>query len=642
MVVIIYYLYVDIILKDNKWIAKYIDWVVIGLCGIIGVVALLGKTPYSPGVMVYRGLLRLEYRGYDSAGVASVVGGCVRVLKGKGRIADLERRIGLSSIEGLTVIGHTRWATHGTPSDNNAHPHIDCSGRIAVVHNGIIQNFRELKKMLIDKGHVFRSDTDTEVFPHLVEELYKNTNDLFKAFRKAVEMIDGSYALIMISSIEPDKIFFAKKDSPLIIGLGDGFNILASDIPALLEYTRRIITVRDGWLGYVTPTSIYVEDIRGGVVDWRKYVRVVEWSLEDATRGGYAHFMLKEIHEQPRALKDTYYGILHDIAVDETVKLMLDADKIYVTAAGTSFHASYYFSLLMNTLGKRLVTPFIASEYESYYLTASDRDLLIVVSQSGETMDALKALRAFKDRGVRVVAVSNVVDSAIPRESNIAIYTRAGPEIGVAATKTFTTQTLVLSWLAIAYAEASGSLRKSEADKLREWLGKSGEVVGKVISHSEPVAKRLAEWFRSISNAYYLSRSIGVPVAMEGALKLKEIAYIHAEAYPAGESKHGPIALVEEEFPVVFTIPNREDLEKLLLGNIQEMKARGAVIIGVASENTSLSDQLDYQFKIPDTHWILTPITHTPPQQLLAYYTAVSKGYDPDKPRNLAKTVTVE
>lgn len=617
-------------------------WVVIGLCGIIGVVALHGKTPYSPGKMVFRGLLRLEYRGYDSAGVASVVGDLVKVLKGKGKILELERRMGLSSIGGLTVIGHTRWATHGAPSDENAHPHIDCSGRIAVVHNGIIQNFRELKKMLVERGHVFRSDTDTEVFPHLVEEFYKSTNDLYEAFKNAVKMIDGSYALIMISSIEPDKMFFAKKDSPLIIGLGNGFNVLASDIPALLEYTKRVITVRDNWIGYVTPTEIFVEDIVRGAVDWRKYIRIVEWSLEDAARGGYAHFMLKEIHEQPRALKETYYGIMRDVAVDEAVRLLLNADKIYVTAAGTSFHASYYFSLLMSILGKRLVTPFIASEYESYHLTASEGDVLIVVSQSGETMDALKALRAFMEKNVKVIAVSNVVDSAIPRESNIAIYTRAGPEIGVAATKTFTAQTLVLSWLTIAYSEASGSLTRSEADELRGWLGRSGEIVGRIIARTEPVARRLAEWFSHVGNAYYLSRSIGVPVAMEGALKLKEIAYIHSEAYPAGESKHGPIALVEDGFPVVFTIPNKEDLEKLLLGNIQEMKARGAVIIGVASENTSLGDQLDYQFKIPDTHWILTPITHTPPQQLLAYYTAVSKGYDPDKPRNLAKTVTVE
>ncbi len=612
------------------------------MCGIIGVVALPGKTPYRPGVMVYRGLKRLEYRGYDSAGVAAVYHDKIIVVKGKGKIDDLEKKLGLSSVDGLTIIGHTRWATHGAPSDVNAHPHTDCKNEFAVVHNGIIQNFRELKQLLISKGHVFRSDTDTEVVPHLVEELYKTTGDVYQAFKQAIKMIKGSYALILISVHEPDKIFFAKKDSPLIIGLAEGFNLLASDIPALLEYTKKIITVRDNWIGYITPKEVFIEELDKGVIDWRKYVRIVEWSLEDATKSGYPHFMLKEIHEQPRALKDTFYGIREDVAVAEAVKLLLDAEKIYVTAAGTSYHAGYYYSILSAILARRPIIHFIASEYEVYAPTSSEKDVLIVISQSGETMDSLKALRAFKENGVKVIAVSNVIDSAIPRESDISIYTRAGPEIGVAATKTFTTQTLVLSWLAISHAEALGYLTRNEAEELRDWLGKSSEIASKIIAWNESYALKLSEWFSSRGNAYYLSRGIGVPVAMEGALKMKEISYIHAEAYPAGESKHGPIALVEENYPVLFVIPNHPELEKLILGNIQEMKARGAVIIGIASEDTSLRDQLDYWFKIPTTHWILTPITHTPPLQLLAYHTAVKRGYDPDKPRNLAKTVTVE
>ncbi len=612
------------------------------MCGIIGVAALPGKTPHRPGVMVYRGLKRLEYRGYDSAGVAAVRGDKIVVVKGKGKIDDLEKKLGLSSVDGLTIIGHTRWATHGAPSDVNAHPHTDCKNEFAVVHNGIIQNFRELKQLLISKGHVFRSDTDTEVVPHLVEELYKTTGNVYQAFKQAIKMIKGSYALILISVHEPDKIFFAKKDSPLIIGLAEGFNLLASDIPALLEYTKKIITVRDNWIGYITPNKVFIEELDKGVIDWRKFVRIVEWSLEDATKSGYPHFMLKEIHEQPRALKDTFYGIREDVAVAEAVKLLLDAEKIYVTAAGTSYHAGYYYSILSAVLARRPIIHFIASEYEVYAPTSSEKDVLIVVSQSGETMDSLKALRAFKENGVRIIAVSNVIDSAIPRESDISVYTRAGPEIGVAATKTFTTQTLVLSWLAISHAEALGYLTRNEAEELRDWLGKSSEIVSKIIAWNESYALKLSEWFSSRGNAYYLSRGIGVPVAMEGALKMKEISYIHAEAYPAGESKHGPIALVEENYPVLFVIPNHPELEKLILGNIQEMKARGAVIIGVASEDTSLKDQLDYWFKIPTTHWILTPITHTPPLQLLAYHTAVKRGYDPDKPRNLAKTVTVE
>ncbi len=612
------------------------------MCGIIGVTALPGKTPYRPGIVVFRGLKRLEYRGYDSAGVAAISEGRIVVVKGKGKIDELEKKLGLSSVDGLTVIGHTRWATHGAPSDVNAHPHIDCNGSFAVVHNGIIQNFRELKEMLIKRGHTFWSETDTEVVPHLVEELYKSTGNVYEAFKQAVKMIDGSYALILISVYEPDKIFFAKKDSPLIIGLGDGFNLLASDIPALLEYTRKVVTVRDGWIGYITPTNIFIEDLEKGVIDWSKYVRIVEWSLEDATKSGYPHYMLKEIHEQPRALRETYYGLIDEPAIGEAVKLLMDAERIYVTAAGTSFHAGYYYSVLSAVLARRVTIPFIASEYEVYEKTSCERDVLIVISQSGETMDSLKALRAFKERGVRVIAISNVVDSAIPRESDITIYTRAGPEIGVAATKTFTTQTLVLSWLAVALAEESGVITGSEAREYREWLGRSGDLVARVIAINEPYALKLSEWLALRGNAYYLSRGIGVPVAMEGALKLKEIAYIHAEAYPAGESKHGPIALVEPDYPVLFVIPQHKELEKLLLGNIQEMKARGGVIIGVASEDTSLRDQLDYWFRVPRSHWILTPITHTPPLQLLAYHTAVRRGYDPDKPRNLAKTVTVE
>ena len=354
------------------------------VCGIIGVVAIPGKTRVKPGLMVYNGLTRLEYRGYDSAGVAGVSDNKVSVVKGKGKIAELEKRLCLSCIEGYTVIGHTRWATHGAPNDINAHPHTDCSGKIAVVHNGIIQNYRELREMLERKGHHFTSDTDTEVVPHLIEEFYKKTGDLYKAFKQAIKMLKGSYALVVISSIEPNKMFFAKKDSPLIIGLGDGFNIVASDIPALLEYTRRVITVRDNWVGYVTPNEVFIEDLTSdSIIDHSRYVRIVEWSLEDATRGGYQHFMLKEIHEQPRALKDTFYGIQKEYAVAEAVKLFNDAEKIYITGAGTSYHACFYFSLLSSILAKRLVTHFIASEYPVYVNTVSDRDLLIVVSQSG-------------------------------------------------------------------------------------------------------------------------------------------------------------------------------------------------------------------------------------------------------------------
>lgn len=613
------------------------------MCGIIGLTCLLNKTPEKPAIMTYKGLLRLEYRGYDSAGIACISRNRIIVLKGRGKIADLEAKLGFSKVTGSIIIGHTRWATHGAPNDINAHPHTDCSGQIAVVHNGIIQNYRELKRMLIKHGHVFRSETDTEVIPHLIEEFYKRATSLYDAFKKAIKALEGSYAIAMISSIEPDKIFFAKKDSPLIIGVGDGYNIIASDIPAFLEYTRKAIVVHDHEIGYISPREIHLENLLSEtVVDWRRRTRFIEWSIEDATKAGYPHFMIKEIHEQPRALRDTLYGIEKEISFREAVKLLQDARRIYVTAAGTSYHAGLYYSLLTYKIVGVPVIPFIASEYHVYEKAIDSRDILIVISQSGETIDSLMALRAFKECGARIIALSNVVDSAIPRESDIALYTRAGPEIGVAATKTFITQTIALAWLAIDHGEAVGSLMGSEAKELRKELLRAPRIVSQIIAYTEERAKKLAEWLSRKDSAYYLSRGMGVPVAMEGALKLKEIAYIHAEAYPAGESKHGPIALVTSGYPVVYVIPSDNYLEKLLLGNIQEMKARDAVTIGVAPEDTDVKDQLDYMFPVPRTHWILTPITHTPAMQLLAYYTAVQKGYDPDKPRNLAKTVTVE
>ncbi|MEM1661402.1 MAG: glutamine--fructose-6-phosphate transaminase (isomerizing) [Desulfurococcaceae archaeon] len=613
------------------------------MCGIIGISVSVKNMVFETGSVIYRGLLRLEYRGYDSAGVAAINNGKLVVVKGKGKIAELEKRLCLSCVEGEVVIGHTRWATHGAPSDINAHPHTDCRGTIAVVHNGIIQNYRELKKILLENGHVFRSETDTEVFPHLVSEIYGRKGDFYAAFKEAVKMITGSYALAVITIHEPDKIFFAKRDSPLIIGLGEGYNMVASDIPALLEFTRNVIVVRDGWVGYVSGNEVYIEDLfTGEKINPLEHVRIVEWSLEDAIKGGYPHYMIKEIREQPKALKETYYGIEKDPAVEDAVKLISEAEKIFFTGAGTSYHACLYGSLLMTKLASRFSYSFIASEYYSYINSINDKDLLIVLSQSGETMDSLKALRAFRERGAKIIAISNVVDSSIPRESDIALYTRAGPEIGVAATKTFTSQTLVLAWLTVSLGEWSGVLTRSEADELRKYLSLSGDYVLNVISRNEALVNELADWLKNKSSVYYLSRGIGLPVAMEGALKLKEIAYIHAEAYPAGESKHGPIALVDDGFPVVFTIPPDSELEKLMLGNIQEMKARGAVVIGVAPDNTVLSDQFDYLFKIPSTHWIMISITAAPIYQLLAYYTATAKNLDPDKPRNLAKTVTVE
>lgn len=610
------------------------------MCGIIGICS-LERTRI--GELLYRGLKRLEYRGYDSAGVAVISNGGIEILKGRGKIDELESRLGFTKLEGSTGIGHTRWATHGAPNDINAHPHVDCAKRFSVVHNGILKNYLEVKRALINEGHEFRSETDTEVVAHLVEKYYGETGDVFESFKMAIKDIRGAYAILMITPLEPNKIFFAKKDSPLVIGLGDGLNLLASDIPALLEHTRKVIALRDYWVGYITPTGAYAEDIREGIpVDLSKYVTITEWDIEDAKREGYPHFMLKEIYEQPRALRQTLEGLLSDARLDEAVEVLRNAEKIYITGAGSSYHASEYFAYVAQLLAGRPVISFISSEYRAHARAVGEGDALIVVSQSGETMDALKALRAFRERGARAIALSNVIDSAIPRESDVSVYMRAGPEIGVAATKTYTSQALSLLLIALKLAGAEGEIGDSEYLKYLEGVSRAPELVGDAINSTAKAIEKLAEEIYRRRSAYYLSRGVGVGVAREGALKLKEIAYIHAEAYPAGESKHGPIALVEDGFPAVFIVPRDDELADELLGNIEEMSARGARTICVAPRGSRVSAKCDIVINVESPHWALTPLTHAPPLQLLAYYTSVKKGYDPDKPRNLAKTVTVE
>jgi len=610
------------------------------VCGIIG---LCYSSPRELGKLLYTGLLRLEYRGYDSAGIAVISGSRLHIAKGKGMLRDLEVRLGFTKYTGSTGIGHTRWATHGAPSDVNAHPHTDCNGVFAVVHNGIIENYDELKKRLISRGHIFKSETDTEVIVHLVEDYYSEIKNVYEAFKRAVRELRGAYAVLMITSLEEDKIFFAKKDSPLVIGIGDGYNVLASDIPAILDHTRQVVVLRDHWVGYATPSSVYIEDLTTGKpVNYTAYVRLVEWSIEEASRGGYPFYMIKEIYEQPQALKSTIAGLKSSQELPLAVKAIVEANRVFVTGAGTSYHAAEFYAVASNSLAKILVVPFIASEYEAYSESTREGDVLIAVSQSGETMDVLKAVRRFKERGARIVAVSNVVDSAIPRESHIALYTRAGPEIGVAATKTFLTQTLLLAWLVAESAKYTGVFSRGEYLEVTGILEEAPRVAEISIERSEGLIRELSKLYTSKSSMYYLSRHIGVPVAREGALKIKEIAYIHAEAYPAGESKHGPIALVENGFPVVFIAPRINWVEQAIKGNIEEMKARGAETVGVICENSPLKGLLDHVIEVSCPHWLLTPISHTPPLQLLAYYTATARGLNPDRPRNLAKTVTVE
>ncbi len=607
------------------------------MCGIIGVAAQKGNVV----PLIIGGLKRLEYRGYDSAGIAVVSGSTVSVRKGAGKIEHVVVAKGFEELNGSTGIGHTRWATHGAPNDINAHPHTDCTGSIAVVHNGIIKNYAELKEELVARGHRFSSETDTEVIAHLIEEELRRQGSFHHAFQEAVKRLEGSFAIAVLYSGEPDRIYFAKKDSPLVVGLGRGANFLASDIPAFLEHTRRVIVLRDGEAGWITSQEVHIENVyTGESVDVPGRVRTISWSPSMAAKGGYPHFMLKEIHEQPRALRDTFYGLSSDESLAKAAELLAGAERIYVTAAGTSFHAGLLFDYYMLRLAGRTVRAFIASEYEWFKGVPGRGDVLLAISQSGETMDTLKAVRLFKEHGARVIALSNVYESAIPRESGIAIYTRAGPEIGVAASKTFLTQALALLLLAGHAARISGRITRDEMAEIMSAASKASRLAQRAISVSEGVVRTVAKWFSKKGNAYILSRGIGVPIAMEGALKVKEISYIHAEAYPAGESKHGPIALIEPGFPVFFLLVDQHLKE--LKGNVMEMKARGATVVAVGPPRSEILSESDIHIPAPEAPPLLEPFTLTPPLQLLAYYTAVSLGYNPDKPRNLAKTVTVE
>jgi len=571
--------------------------------------------------------------------MATVSEGRIFVRKGAGKIEDVNRRLNFSSLPGCIGVAHTRWATHGPPTDENAHPHVDCSSRVAVVHNGIIENYAEIKLWLAARGHVLRSDTDTEVVAHLIEEGLRAGLDPYAAFKQAVSRLKGSYALAVLISDTPDRIYFARRLSPLLVGLGDGVNFVASDIPAIIEYTRRVIVLSDGELGYVSPSQVLIEREGSSPVDVRSRVMLVDWEPERARKGGFPHFMLKEIYEQPRAIAETVSGFGEDYVRGSEV--LAESSVVYVAAAGTSYHAALYFALLAMRLARVKVVPFISSEYESYAHAATSSDALLAISQSGETIDTLMAVRSFKEKGCRVVSLTNVVGSVISRESDVAVYMKAGPEIGVAATKTFTVQLTALTWMAYKLAEARGGVEGREIATVLERLRTLSDLAEEVLKRYNGWAKELAREFSAKQSAYYLGRGLALPIALEGALKLKEIAYVHAEGYPAGESKHGPIALVEPGFPVVFVSVDG-GLEKKLRGNVEEMKARGAFTIGVVPLGSRLLGVLDMVAELPSDDPLLTPVLSVIPLQLLAYYTAVEKGLDPDKPRNLAKTVTVE
>ncbi len=599
------------------------------MCGIIGVALSEGRA--AP--LIVEGLRRLEYRGYDSVGVATLDGGTVRVAKARGKLAEVEARLGLSLLPGRVGIGHTRWATHGEPSDENAHPLTDCSGRVAVVANGIVENHAELRRMLVEEGHLFTSSTDTEVIAHMVEDGLRGGLDGLEALRRAAQAARGSIAVAALVAGE-ERILFYRRGSPLIVGLSRGAGYLASDIPALLGLAEEIYVLQDGDSGSLGAGALEIYDGQGRRVDPAERRLRVDWGAESVSRMGYPHFMLKEVYEQPIALERTLRGLR---GLRGAAESLLEARHIYLAAAGTSFHAALAFAYLLPRLAGLPAHPLVASEYGMALPAIGPGDLLVAVTQSGETADTLAAMRAFKASGARVLAVVNVPGSAAAREADIVLYTRAGPEIAVAATKTFTTQLLTLSALALEAAALTGSMSPGELREAWAWLRRAPRAAADALRLSEKWSRRLASTMARSRGAYYLGRGLGVPVAMEGALKLKEIAYVHAEAYPAGESKHGPIALVEEGFPVVLVCPEEELLDKALAG-LEEMKARGAYTALLAPTRSAEADML---LHMPSLHPVMAAIAYAVPLQLAAYHASVARGLNPDRPRNLAKSVTV-
>jgi len=605
------------------------------LCGIGACLSLLKRNVAGKILTM---LKNLEYRGYDSAGIAVITPeNRIDLRKDVGKIDELRIKLQLDAMAGYVGIGHTRWATHGAVTKENAHPHADCDMRIAVVHNGIIENYQEIRENLVKKGHKFWSETDTEVIPHLIEDFMKNGLGFYESFKKAVKKLKGAYALAVISLEDPEKILFARVFSPLVIGLGEEEYYIASDIPAFLEWTNKVIILEDGDIGYVSREGIFIENIFTESRVSREVIKV-PWSREMAQKGGFPHFMLKEIFEQPQSVNRTI--MMMEKQIDRFIEFLERANEVYIVAAGTSYYASLHGQYAFAKYGIRS-RAVVSSEFIDEVGGFIDKgDLVIGVSQSGETADTLLALRFAKSRGAKIVAVTNVIGSAITRVADYSIIMGAGPEIGVAATKTFTAQVSVLNYATIEWAERHGH----DVEEIKKTLlNNVGEVISKVLENTDGKAKKLAKWMRDKTNAYYLGRGIGLPIALEGALKMKEIAYIHAEGYPAGESKHGPIALIEPGFPVVSVVLDDALREKMLIA-IEEMKSRGAYIITVADENVEkVYAKSDFVFSMPSGFSnILAPLIYVIPLQLLAYYTAVERGYNPDKPRNLAKSVTVE
>ena len=610
------------------------------MCGIVGYTG-----PRQAAPLLLEGLKRLEYRGYDSAGVALVDDRRIEVHKAPGKISVLEKQLGASLPRGQTGIAHTRWATHGAPNTVNAHPHTDCGGTLALAHNGIIENAGVLRTALAQRGHVFRSETDTEVLVHLIEELLAKGGTLVEAVAGALNQVEGTYGIAVISTREADTIVAARNGSPLLVAIGAGENFVASDASAVLAHTRSVVYLDDGEIAVVRPTEYRILDLR--TVEKEKAVTRVDWDLATIERGGHAHFMLKEIMEQPESLRNTLRG--HLLEEEGTARLgglnltdeqLLQVNRIVFTACGTSWHSALIGEYMMEELARIPSEVEYASEFRYRNPIVDERTLVVGISQSGETADTLAALREAKRRGARTLGLVNVVGSTIAREVDGGIYLHAGPEIGVASTKAFTSQIAALAVLTLKMGRLR-SLSILQGREVVRALAKLPELVERVLAKASEV-ERIAERMMRAANVLYLGRGYNFPVALEGALKLKEISYIHAEGYPAAEMKHGPIALIDDLMPVVFIAPKDAVYQKVV-SNIEEVKARGGRVMAVVTEgDTGVTRLADHKVEVPETLDLLTPVLTVLPLQLLAYYIAVRRGCNVDQPRNLAKSVTVE
>lgn len=606
------------------------------MCGIIGYIG----TNRNATAIVLDGLSKVEYRGYDSVGIGILQDNSLLIRKKNGRLADLIASMGELPPSHIGI-GHTRWATHGVPSDHNAHPHSDCTGKFAVVHNGIIENYSSLRKRLVSQGHDFTSDTDTEVIGHLLESHYQGS--LEQAVRETLKELQGSFALAIMCQDEPDKLIAVKKDMSLVIGLGEGENYVTSDIPAILGYTNQVYILEDYELAVLTADDVKITNREGQLVN--KEFFPVDWDPVAAEKGGYEHFMLKEIHEQPVAVRQTLQGRIKDGRVDladlELDDLFQGINKIYMVACGTAYHAGMVGRLAIEKLARIPVETDIASEFRYRDIIWKPDELMIVISQSGETADTLSALRYAKRNGIKVLAVTNVVGSSVAREADKVIYTHAGPEIAVASTKAYTTQLVIMYLLALYLAQERGTVPPEELRKLVDELASMDEVLEEALQQEEKI-KAIAARYTHVQHTFFLGRGFDNAVAMEGALKLKETSYIHAEAYAAGELKHGPLALISDGVPVL-TVITQDSLVDKTMSNIKEVKARGAVVIAICKENLQEDCQeCDEILLIPNVNSILAPVAAVVPLQTFAYYMSVLRGNDVDKPRNLAKSVTVE